>query len=72
MENTEHYRRGKKHRGKHGHRGERHGFIPRFPLARLIVQAHAMVKEDHPRRKRWKMTVRKISPHDGTSACGSQ
>jgi len=72
MENPEQSRRGKKHRCEDGPRGERHGFIPRFPMARLIVQAHAMVKEDHPRGKRGKMTVRKISPHDGTSACGSQ
>jgi len=52
MENTEQNRRGKKHRCEDGPRGERHGFIPRFPVARLIVLAHAMVKEDHPRRKR--------------------
>ncbi|WP_421593225.1 hypothetical protein [Shinella sp. M27] len=71
MENPEQNRGDKKHRCEDGPCGERHGFVPPFPMAHLIVQAHAMMKEDHPRRKRWKMMVRKISPHDGTSADGS-
>ncbi|WP_313529319.1 hypothetical protein [Shinella sp.] len=71
MENPEQNRGDKKHRCEDGAYGERHGFVPPFPMAHLIVQAHAMMKEDHPRRKRWKMMVRKISPHDGTSADGS-
>jgi hypothetical protein len=71
MENPEQNRGNNKHRCKNGPRCERHGFSPPFPMDRLVVQAYTMMKEDHPRRKRWKMMVRKISPHDGTSTDGS-